>query len=311
MGVGGFGEKWVGAEPQVSKERKGKNLRLISHIPQQPTAQLHDSMSTLSISGLHDIEESIFSPKWGMRGKVDASVQISLAQAPEVKQTGRYRHPTMKAGLVSVASKVFTMPFEIKTGRAVGVMEHRAQTMLYTLLMEERYRECGLVRKRLQPVKPIHRTGTSIKAGLLYYTQTDSLLQVPAASSEIRSLLHARNELAGYLAHDRAEAQSRVLASQNTPQVPVLPQERSGKIEAPTPTAASPVKHASHAPSPESEQVSSQHAILPPTLDNPRECRSCYAVNGCMLYRKVGLLEVVSPLSNMRSSAGPRRGSRR
>jgi hypothetical protein len=36
------------------------------------------------------------------------------------------------------------MPFEIKTGRAVGVMEHRAQTMLYTLLMEERYRKAFL-----------------------------------------------------------------------------------------------------------------------------------------------------------------------
>ncbi len=31
------------------------------------------------------------------------------------------------------------MPFEIKTGMSRGGMEHRAQTMLYTLLMEERY----------------------------------------------------------------------------------------------------------------------------------------------------------------------------
>jgi len=30
-------------------------------------------------------------------------------------------------------------PLEIKTGRSVGVMAHRAQTMLYTLLMEDRY----------------------------------------------------------------------------------------------------------------------------------------------------------------------------
>jgi len=31
------------------------------------------------------------------------------------------------------------MPFEIKTGMSKAGMEHRAQTMLYTLLMEERY----------------------------------------------------------------------------------------------------------------------------------------------------------------------------
>lgn len=27
--------------------------------------------------------------------------------------------------------------------------------------------------------------------------------------------------------------------------------------------------------------------FLPPTIDNPRECRTCYAVDSCMLYRKV------------------------
>lgn len=31
------------------------------------------------------------------------------------------------------------MPFEIKTGMSRAGMEHRAQTILYTLLMEERY----------------------------------------------------------------------------------------------------------------------------------------------------------------------------
>jgi DNA replication ATP-dependent helicase Dna2 len=30
-------------------------------------------------------------------------------------------------------------------------------------------------------------------------------------------------------------------------------------------------------------------AVLPLTIDNPRECRSCYSVNGCMLYRKVSI----------------------
>jgi hypothetical protein len=108
----------------------------------QIDAQLHDSMSTMSISGLHDIEESIWSPKWGMRGKVDASVQVSIAQQAEQPKRGR----KLQTGVavhspVSEAPQEMPMPFEIKTGRAVGVMEHRAQTMLYTLLMEERYSE--------------------------------------------------------------------------------------------------------------------------------------------------------------------------
>jgi DNA replication ATP-dependent helicase Dna2 len=83
-------------------------------------------MAKMSITGLHDIEESIWSPKWGMKGKVDASVHATIDVPP-----GKGARQPGGSG---------PMPFEIKTGRAVGVMEHRAQTMLYTLLMEERYR---------------------------------------------------------------------------------------------------------------------------------------------------------------------------
>lgn len=96
---------------------------------------MHNSLAKLAITGLHDIEEAIWSPKWGMKGKIDASVQATI-QLPDKKA---------KPGFPSLAtegqSESGPMPFEIKTGRAVGVMEHRAQTMLYTLLMEERYRE--------------------------------------------------------------------------------------------------------------------------------------------------------------------------
>ena len=77
----------------------------------------------LAISGLHDIEEDIWSPKWGLKGKVDASVQAIIE-----------RNPGKPGGVVENVA-----PLEIKTGRAIGVMAHRAQTMLYTLLMEDRY----------------------------------------------------------------------------------------------------------------------------------------------------------------------------
>ena len=87
-------------------------------------------MAKLAITGFHDIEESIWSPKWGMKGKVDASVHATI-QAPAAKGKGKP---------IDVGPTAGPMPFEIKTGRAIGVMEHRAQTMLYTLLMEERYR---------------------------------------------------------------------------------------------------------------------------------------------------------------------------
>lgn len=73
------------------------------------------------------------------------------------------------------------MPLELKTGRSTQVMEHRAQTLLYTLLMEERY-------------------ATSVPSGLLYYTQSDEVVRVPRSMNELRALLLKRNEMAVYLA---------------------------------------------------------------------------------------------------------------
>jgi DNA replication ATP-dependent helicase Dna2 len=94
----------------------------------QSEGELHHSRgedpSILAINGLHEVEEDIWSPKWGLKGKVDASVQVGINRNPS------------KPGSV-VEENV--APLEIKTGRSVGVMAHRAQTMLYTLLMEDRY----------------------------------------------------------------------------------------------------------------------------------------------------------------------------
>jgi DNA replication ATP-dependent helicase Dna2 len=116
-GLLGFGQRWIGPTPLDD-------------------STLHNSMSRLSVSGLHDIEESIWSPKWGMKGKVDASVHAHLIPGKPSKSVYQ-----TAMGPVEDETEDRPMPFEIKTGRAVGVMEHRAQTMLYTLLMEERYRK--------------------------------------------------------------------------------------------------------------------------------------------------------------------------
>jgi len=116
-GLLGFGQRWIGPSPLDD-------------------SILHNSMSRLSVSGLHDIEESIWSPKWGMKGKVDASVHANLVPGKPIKSVYKTATEQVESGTADRP-----MPFEIKTGRAVGVMEHRAQTMLYTLLMEERYRK--------------------------------------------------------------------------------------------------------------------------------------------------------------------------
>lgn len=99
---------------------------------------------------------------WGIQGKIDVSIQATIVDpsssssnsfaprrldprgkenAPPTSSAWEGKRKTKKEGSSEEEGTSWTMPFEIKTGRAVGVMEHRAQTMLYTLLMEDRYCE--------------------------------------------------------------------------------------------------------------------------------------------------------------------------
>ena len=70
----------------------------------------------LALTAVNAIEEDVWSPRYGRKGKVDASVQTSIKEGAD--------------GAVTE----WTQPFEIKTGRSIAGLEHRAQTMLYALL---------------------------------------------------------------------------------------------------------------------------------------------------------------------------------
>jgi DNA replication ATP-dependent helicase Dna2 len=65
------------------------------------------------------VEENIFSPMFGLKGKIDATVQINMED---------------EAG-----NKTLIVPFELKTGKEN--ISHQAQTALYTLLLSDRYGE--------------------------------------------------------------------------------------------------------------------------------------------------------------------------
>lgn len=80
----------------------------------------------ISISNVLDIEEHLWSPTFGLKGMVDASVQMKMSKN----------------------NKVLTVPFELKTGKTNRFLTNRAQTLLYTLLMSDRYGKSLLKRKR-------------------------------------------------------------------------------------------------------------------------------------------------------------------
>ncbi|RDB29779.1 DNA replication ATP-dependent helicase/nuclease dna2 [Hypsizygus marmoreus] len=219
------------AKREVINRAKGLlafSQRYISDFP-KPSAVLTNTRaahnqgnSLLAISELLDVEEDIWSPVYGIKGKLDATVNTVISDP----------NPPFTQPILSAGPK----PFEIKTGRAIAGMEHRAQTMLYTLLAAERY-------------------GVEVPAGLLYYTQSDEVVRVPAGRNEVRGLIVARNEMAGYMMRRN---------------------EKSGNEEA------------------------AFEPFLPPTIDDERVCKRCYALDTCMLYRKAieNVVDTSSPIAD-------------
>lgn len=68
---------------------------------------------TGKIEQIDDIEENIWMPRLGLKGRVDVSVTVKKR------------------------NKLTSMPLEIKTGKPSFSMEHRGQVMLYQMMMSE------------------------------------------------------------------------------------------------------------------------------------------------------------------------------
>ncbi|KAH0402072.1 hypothetical protein KCU89_g3521, partial [Aureobasidium melanogenum] len=114
----------------------------------------------VSITKLLDVEEHVWSPTYGLKGNIDATVQVLM----EDEQ----------------GSRALTVPFEVKTGRNTTNTSHRAQTALYTLLLSDRY-------------------DLDVIYGLLYYMENSSITRIPAIRHELRHMIMQRNELACYV----------------------------------------------------------------------------------------------------------------
>ncbi|KAL2378061.1 hypothetical protein RJZ90_006283 [Blastomyces dermatitidis] len=116
--------------------------------------------SCLSINKLLEVEEHIWSPMYGLKGNVDATVQVAVQEGTE--------------------KKTLTVPFELKTGRNNSNEAHRAQTALYTLLVSDRY-------------------DIDVTFGILFYLEATKTFRVRAIRSEIRQMIQQRNRLAEFI----------------------------------------------------------------------------------------------------------------
>lgn len=113
----------------------------------------------MAVTKLLDVEEHVWSPMYGLKGNIDATVEVSLLEGNQ-KQT-------------------LTVPFELKTGKHAN-SNHMAQTALYTLLLSDRY-------------------DINISYGILYYMETSRTMRIPAIRHELRHMIMQRNQLACYV----------------------------------------------------------------------------------------------------------------
>ncbi|KAF8629517.1 hypothetical protein AX17_005643 [Amanita inopinata Kibby_2008] len=255
-----------GARHELRERSKGLQPFAAKYLSQMPKPEAiltntrdnaKDSPALLAIADVLDIEEDIWSPAYGLKGKVDVTVlahTASNSSTPPPVQTlpSHLLHITNASSRPKLSfngpapplmPQVETLsscptPFEIKTGKASAGMEHRAQTILYTLLAEERY-------------------GSAVPAGLLFYTQSEEVVRVPRSRNEVRALIGTRNELASWM--------MKRIRSSRRDDTDVMEVAGGGDTQ---------------------RTVVVEESFLPPTIDDDRACKKCYVLDTCMLYRK-------------------------
>ncbi|KAJ5810103.1 uncharacterized protein N7503_002321 [Penicillium pulvis] len=120
----------------------------------------HNAKLNLSISKLLEVEEHVWSPMYGLKGNIDATVQVACNS-----ENGK---------------KNLVVPLELKTGKRDTNQGHRAQTALYTLLLSDRY-------------------DINVTFGLLYYLELNKTFSIRGIRHEILQMVQVRNRLAVYI----------------------------------------------------------------------------------------------------------------
>ncbi|KAF4458912.1 dna replication atp-dependent helicase dna2 [Fusarium albosuccineum] len=133
-------------------------------VSSQPNAEAviedrNGKKANMAVTKLLDVEEHVWSPMYGLKGNIDATVEVAMQDGKDFR--------------------TLTVPFEVKTGKHAN-SNHMAQTALYTLLLSDRY-------------------DIEIAYGILYYMETSKTMRIPAIRHELRHMIMQRNQLACYV----------------------------------------------------------------------------------------------------------------
>ncbi|XP_014211220.1 DNA replication ATP-dependent helicase/nuclease DNA2 [Copidosoma floridanum] len=114
------------------------------------------------IEKICDIEENVWLPNLGLKGKIDLTVEVTTKSKNNLFPTVERR----------------VLPLEIKTGRASFSNEHQGQLILYTMMM--------------------NMTERKTNSGLLLYLRENTMREVIGSYHAQRDLITLRNSVAYY-----------------------------------------------------------------------------------------------------------------
>ncbi|XP_063163620.1 DNA replication ATP-dependent helicase/nuclease DNA2 isoform X2 [Candoia aspera] len=124
------------------------------------------SCYTIKVTEILDVEENIWCPRVGLKGKIDVTAGVTIHERSKTQTR--------------------IMPLELKSGKESNSVEHRSQVVLYSLLCQAR---------RVDP-----------EGGFLLYLKTGNMIPVAGSRMDRRELIKLRNQLAFYLIHDTCKS---------------------------------------------------------------------------------------------------------
>ncbi|KAI9187604.1 DNA replication endonuclease-helicase Dna2 [Blastocladiella emersonii ATCC 22665] len=163
-----------------------------------PPAISGSAVETVRVDAVLDIEENAWSPTFGLKGKMDATLLTRVHAASHAARVQRYRPGTTAAqqqqqrnprgGAAEPAGpdRRGNMTLEMKTGKTRDA--HRTQVLMYHLLLLDAYRVPALT-----PV-----------GGMLYNLKDNDVDVVMLHHGELRDLLIMRNALAAAIRRPHA-----------------------------------------------------------------------------------------------------------
>ncbi|KAF9559099.1 hypothetical protein CPC08DRAFT_532402 [Agrocybe pediades] len=176
--------------------------------------------------------------------------------------------------------------------------------MLYTLLLSERYTSSASAfapssssdpsgsgsapnkNGKSPPTSTMNKTYTKeVEDGLLFYTQSEEgvVVRVPRGRNEVRGLIGVRNELAAWVWRRVRKGKGRETVKEEVKEE----EEASMDVDIEDMRAAgASAKTGAATNQAQEEEEGEEEPFLPPPIDNERECKRCYALDTCLLFRK-------------------------